>query len=58
MSKKNYDLELYDTKSKKSDCNIILDDVEGVFGEWPPGLLGACFRGYGKKLKCGNMALL
>ena len=38
MSKKNYDLELYSKKSKKSDCNIILDDVEGVFGS-----IGTCF---------------
>ena len=38
MSKKNYDLELYEKKSKGSDCDVILNDFEGVFGS-----IGNCF---------------
>lgn len=32
MAKKKYDMELYKPSKKKSDCDIILDDVENVFG--------------------------
>lgn len=32
MAKKKYKMELYKPSKKKSDCDIILDDVENFFG--------------------------
>jgi len=37
MAKKNYDMEWSTSSKKKSDCDIILNDVENVFGS-----IGSC----------------
>ncbi len=37
MAKKNYEMELYGRQEKKSDCDVILNDVENVFGS-----IGSC----------------
>ena len=38
MQKKNYEMILYGEKKSESDCDILLNDVENVFGS-----IGKCF---------------
>ena len=38
MKKKNHEMTLYGQKKSKSDCDILLNDVENVFGS-----IGTCF---------------
>lgn len=38
MKKKNYEMTLYGEKKSESDCDILLKDVENVFGS-----IGKCF---------------
>ena len=38
MKKKNYEMTLYGEKKSKSDCNILSNDLENVFGS-----IGKCF---------------